>query len=87
MMASLVVRNIEEGVKARLRMRAAKNGHSMEEEVRHILKDAVDRDPPQNLADLALEIFGSKHGIDLDIHRIRDTREPPHYESADFDPE
>ncbi len=85
-MASLVVRNIEEVLKVRLRMRAAKNGHSMEEEVRHILKDAVERDPPQNLADLALEIFGSKHGIDIDIPGIRDAREPPRFESADFDP-
>ena len=84
-MASLVVRNMEESVKARLRMRAAKNGHSMEEEVRHILKDAVDRDPPQNLADLALEIFGSKHGIEFDIPKIIENREPPRFEAADFD--
>lgn len=83
-MASLVVRNIEEGVKAQLRMRAAKHGHSMEEEVRHILKDAVERDPPRNLADLALEIFGPKHGIDLDIPRPASSREPPHFESAEF---
>ena len=76
-MASLVVRNLEEGVKAGLRMRAAKNGHSMEEEVRHILKDAIERDPPQNLADLALEIFGPRHGVDLEIPRSRTNREPP----------
>ena len=45
-MASLIVRNIDESVKARLRIRAAERGRSMEEEVRHILKDAIDRDPP-----------------------------------------
>lgn len=81
-MASLVVRNIEEGVKAQLRMRAAKNGHSMEEEVRHILKDAVERDPPQNLADLALAIFGPKHGVDLDIPRPVTGREPPDFSAG-----
>jgi len=79
MMASLVVRNIEEGVKARLRTRAAMNGHSMEEEVRHILKDAVERDPPRNLADLALEIFGPRRGVDLEIPRAPASRQPPDF--------
>jgi plasmid stability protein len=40
-MAQLVVRNIEEDVKARLQKRAKKHGRSMEEEVRDILRDAV----------------------------------------------
>jgi plasmid stability protein len=40
-MAQLVVRNIEESVKSRLRRRAARRGRSMEEEVRDILRDAV----------------------------------------------
>ena len=40
-MAQLVVRNIEEDVKARLQKRAKKHGRSMEEEVREILRDAV----------------------------------------------
>jgi len=40
-MAQLVVRNLEEDVKARLRRRATAHGRSMEEEVRSILRDAV----------------------------------------------
>jgi plasmid stability protein len=40
-MAQLVVRNIEEDVKARLQKRAKSHGRSMEEEVRDILRDAV----------------------------------------------
>jgi phosphopantothenoylcysteine decarboxylase/phosphopantothenate--cysteine ligase len=40
-MAQLVVRNPEEEVKARLRDRAARNGRSMEEEIREILRDAA----------------------------------------------
>jgi phosphopantothenoylcysteine decarboxylase/phosphopantothenate--cysteine ligase len=36
-MASLTVRNIPEAVKQRLRLRAARNGRSMEEEIRHLL--------------------------------------------------
>ena len=40
-MAQVVVRNIEEDVKARLKHRAAQHGWSMEEEVRQILRKAV----------------------------------------------
>ena len=40
-MAQFIVRNLEDDVKARLKRRAAHHGRSMEEEVRHILRDAV----------------------------------------------
>ena len=40
-MAQFIVRNLEEDVKARLKRRAAHHGRSMEEEVRHILRNAV----------------------------------------------
>ncbi len=40
-MAQLVVRNLEESVKARLRRRARRHGHSMEEEARDILRNAA----------------------------------------------
>jgi plasmid stability protein len=43
-MAQIIVRNIEDSVKARLKRRAARHGRSMEEEVRTILRDAVKRD-------------------------------------------
>lgn len=36
-----MVRKLDESVKERLRKRAARNGHSMEEEVREILRVAV----------------------------------------------
>ena len=40
-MARDLVRNIEDGVKARLKQRATLHGRSMEEEVRQILREAV----------------------------------------------
>ena len=40
-MASITVRNIDDEVKRSLRIRAAENGRSMEEEVRQILKTAL----------------------------------------------
>jgi len=43
-MAQLVVRNLDDEVKRRLRTRAVQRGRSMEEEVREILRDAVQED-------------------------------------------
>lgn len=40
-MAQLIVRDLENDVKARLRRRAQHHGRSMEDEVRHILRQAV----------------------------------------------
>ena len=50
-MANITIRNLDDDVKMRLRMQAAENGHSMEEEARRILREAVRRKPSvQNLA-------------------------------------
>jgi antitoxin FitA len=43
-MAQLVVRNLEKDVKVRLKRRADRHGHSMEAEVRDILRAAVATD-------------------------------------------
>lgn len=43
-MAQFTVRNLEKDVKARLKRRALRHGHSMEEEVRQILRAAVKED-------------------------------------------
>ena len=40
-MAQFVVRNVESSVKMRLQRRARRHGHSMEEEIRDILRNAV----------------------------------------------
>ena len=40
-MAQLVVRDLDADVKARLQRRAKRNGRSMEQEVREILRDAT----------------------------------------------
>ena len=40
-MAQLVVRNLDDDVKERLQQRAKQHGHSMETEVREILRSAV----------------------------------------------
>lgn len=40
-MAQFIVRHLEDDVKVRLKRRAERHGRSMEEEVRHILRDVV----------------------------------------------
>ena len=50
-MASITIRNLDDDVKTQLRVRAAGNGRSMEEEARLILRHAVERrNAPRNLA-------------------------------------
>jgi plasmid stability protein len=43
-MAQIIVRNLDDSVKMKLSQRARKNGHSTEEEVRDILRNAVGKD-------------------------------------------
>ena len=45
-MASITVRKLDEGLKRRLRIRAAENGKSMEQEARDILRAALDEEDP-----------------------------------------
>ena len=47
-MAQLVVRNLEEDVKAQLKKRAVRHGWSMEEEIRQILSKAVGEPQPES---------------------------------------
>ncbi len=44
MMATITIRNIDDSIKKRLRMRAASHNLSMEEEVRRLLKAALGED-------------------------------------------
>ena len=65
--ADLSIRNIDDGVRDRLRLRAARNGRSMEAEAREILSAAVE--PPANwLLDLR-ESCAAVGGVDLDLPR------------------
>jgi len=63
-MAQLVVRNIDEEVKRRLKLRAEAHGHSMEAEVRQILRDAT-LAPPGEEFGLGTRIARMFEGIGL----------------------
>ncbi len=77
-MASITIRKLDDDVKSRLRVRAAENNRSMEEEVRVILGDAVGcARRKSNLAEIARFHFGPDNGVDLELPPRGPMREPP----------
>lgn len=79
-MATLTIRNIEDSVKERLRVQAAKHGHSMEEEARVILKRATGGLTGPELWQLSRELFDGDNGIDLDSSDRTKDRPPVNFE-------
>ena len=82
-MGQLVVRSIENTVKARLQRRAKRHGRSMEEEVREILRNAVSENevPAGGLGTEISSLF-SKVALDRDIAELRGHQGDP----ASFEP-
>jgi antitoxin FitA len=69
-MASMTIRNIDDQLKARLRIQAAQHGHSMEDEAREILRAALSTDTRggrRNLAESIRNRIEPLGGIDLDV--------------------
>jgi antitoxin FitA len=66
-MAALSIRNLDEQVKERLRVRAALKGRSMEAEIREILTEAVAEPRQGNLATALMDAFQELGGVELDI--------------------
>jgi plasmid stability protein len=66
--AALSIRDLDDEVRDRLRVRAAQHGRSMEAEVRAILADAVGVSAgPTGLAQAILARFGDLGGVELDL--------------------
>ena len=84
-MASITIRNLDEGLKQRLRVRAAERGHSMEQEARDILRAALAR-PPQTGEDLyrairaRVEPIGGIALDELEMPPRGPMREPPRFD-------
>lgn len=64
-MAQVIVRNLDDSVKRKLQRRAAKNGRSMEEEAREILRNAL-KDEGKSEYGLGTEIAQLFKGIELE---------------------
>ena len=81
-MASITIRNLDDDVKTRLRMRAAEKGRSMEEEARLILREAVRREeaPAKGLGTAIHERFKPLGGVELELPPREPMREPPRFD-------
>ncbi|MGP0089622.1 MAG: FitA-like ribbon-helix-helix domain-containing protein [Xanthobacteraceae bacterium] len=81
-MASLTIRKLDENLKKRLRLQAARHGRSMEEEARLLLAAGLKRTPPAagNVADAIAAIVDPIGGIELDLPPRSPTSEPPRFD-------
>jgi plasmid stability protein len=77
-----MIRKIDDEVKKRLRIEAARNGRSMEEEARRILTAAVTPRAPLagNAGDVIASIVDPIGGIELDLPHRGPVREPPRFD-------
>jgi plasmid stability protein len=71
-MAQFVVRDIEEEVKVRLKRRAERHGRSMEDEIRHILRNAA-KESSRPIAKIGSRIAArfSGKGLTVDLPEMR----------------
>ena len=87
-MATMTIRNLDDELKARLRIRAAQHGKSMEEEARSILRDALKSEPlsGKELVQRIREMAEPYGGIELELPPREPMREPPDFSGPEFDP-
>lgn len=80
-MATMTIRKLDEDLKARLRMRAARHGQSMEEEARSILRSVLEAEPltGQSLVDSIREMVAPYGGIELELPVRGPQRDPPDF--------
>jgi plasmid stability protein len=81
-MAVMTIRNIDEAIKNRLRVRAALHGRSMEDEARDILRSALSTDLPLpgNLGESIRKRFAALGGVELPVTPREPAREPVSFE-------
>ncbi|MCC7046173.1 MAG: plasmid stabilization protein [Alphaproteobacteria bacterium] len=78
-MASIIIRNLDPAVKAKLRMHAARQGRSMEDAAREILRTALAERTRGgvNMADAIRRRFDPLGGVDIELPPRDSLREPP----------
>jgi plasmid stability protein len=78
---SITIRNLDDALKARLRVQAAVHGRSMEDEARDILRVALNTEPgpPANLAAAIRARLAPLGGVDLPEVPREPMREPPDF--------
>jgi antitoxin FitA len=89
-MTSVLIRNVNKTLHARLKARAAANHRSLEEEARELLRAGLARQEAparENLAALARRLFGPGHGADLEIPPRGSAPEtiPPDFSAPEYE--
>jgi plasmid stability protein len=82
-MASMTIRDIDDRLKARLRIQAAQHGRSMEDEARDILRTALstERTRRGNLVDSIRARIEPLGGVELEIAPREVMREPVNFDT------
>jgi antitoxin FitA len=77
-MASITIRQLPEAIKRKLRIRAAQNGRSMEQEAREILQSELSKSPAtgEDLYKAIRRRFEPLGGVELDIPPRGPIRDP-----------
>lgn len=80
-MGSILIRNVDERLKQKLRLRAAKRGRSMEDEARDILRAALAKESqaPRNLYESIRRRIEPLGGVDLPRLPPEPVRDPPKF--------
>ena len=74
------ISRVGHGLKRRLRVRAAENGRSMEEEARDILRRTVgEAPPPKDLGRAIHARFAALGGVELELPERGPMRPPPDF--------
>ena len=78
-MATMTIRNLDDAVKQRLRMRAARHGRSMEDEARDILRSSLSTESARSgsLVESIRARIEPLGGIDLELTSRGPVRKPP----------
>jgi plasmid stability protein len=80
-MASITIRNLDDRLKTRLRIRAAEHGRSMEEEVRQILRQVIGLPAEnRNLGEVIHRRFAAIGGVELELPKRDPMPEPPSFD-------
>lgn len=87
-MGTLTIRNLDDPLKSRLRMRAAARNRSMEEEARQILRAALQETaaPTEDLGSRIRARFAALGDIRLAIEPREPPNEPPRFDDSSTAP-
>ncbi len=79
--SSLLIRHVDDALRARLKARARAHHRSLEEEARETLRSALARDTGgeegKRLLQLATQLFGPERGVDIDLLPRADDEQRP----------